>query len=247
MDVIYLIEDSSTGLKYIGSKKDWKGNDSYWGSPCCKCKTHKKYILQQQWNNAMINHKESFSFKILEQFDNIEQFELLKVEKRFQKQYDVINDNTFINASYAGGTGFMGKGKDNPMFGRRHTNKSKRLMSEHQKENGERYSKERKGISKKDFLGEEKYEIFIKKISDHAKTRIGEKNSFYGKHHSEASKKKMGESLKGRKPTNTKQVFIEGEIYDGLNDAFIATGIKPTTIWHRIHSPNKKYINFKYI
>jgi hypothetical protein len=66
MDVIYLIEDSESGLKYIGSKKNWEGEDSYWGSLCCKNKKSKKYNLQKQWKENFLNHKETFSFNILD-------------------------------------------------------------------------------------------------------------------------------------------------------------------------------------
>ena len=77
--------------------------------------------------------------------------------------------------------------------------------------------------------------------------RNGVCNSFYGKKHSDEAKKKISESRKGKKPSNTRKIEIEGVVYEGLNDASIHTGIKETTIWHRIHSKNKKYENYKYI
>jgi hypothetical protein len=42
-------------------------------------------------------------------------------------------------------------------------------------------------------------------------------------------------------------VSIDGNIYNGLKEASSFTGIKETTIWHRINSKNKKYENYKYI
>lgn len=75
----------------------------------------------------------------------------------------------------------------------------------------------------------------------------GKNNPFYGKTHSEETRKILSEKRKGKKPSNIKKVLIEGKIYEGLNEASIQTGIKGTTIWHRIHSNNKKYENYKYI
>jgi len=77
--------------------------------------------------------------------------------------------------------------------------------------------------------------------------RTGDKNPFYGKNHSNETKKKLSENRKGIKPANTRKIEIDNVVYEGLNNASIATGIKGTTIWHRINSKNKKYENYKYL
>jgi hypothetical protein len=133
------------------------------------------------------------------------------------------------------------------MYGKQHTKESKKKMSIKQKENGKLYSRERKGKSKEEFLGKEKTDIFKKKMSEIAKTRTGEKNPFYGKKHSEETIENIKKRLKGRKPPNIKKIYIEGEIYEGLNEASKNTRIKSTTIWHRIHSKNIKYKNYYYV
>jgi len=247
MDIIYLIEDSISGLKYLGSKKNWRGDDTYWGTPCCKYEKHKKYKLQQQWAENFSKHKETFTLNILEEFDDIDQKSLLQKEKMYQKTYNVLNDETFINACYAGGTGFMGSGESNPMYGKKHSTKAKQNMSIKQKKNGKIYSILRTGKTNEELWGKETADKANKKLSNLAKARVGEKNPFYGKRHTDETKKIISKKLKGIKPVNTKKIFIDGQIYSGLNAAFKATGIKPTTIWHRIHSHNKKYINFKYV
>lgn len=101
MDIIYQIKDTITELKYIGSKKNWQGPGTYWGSPNCKSKRCKKFLLQQQWKEALSIRKESFEFTILEQFDDIPHKTLLETELRWQKYFNVLSDPTFINASYA--------------------------------------------------------------------------------------------------------------------------------------------------
>lgn len=247
MDVIYLIEDSVSGLKYIGSKKNWQGDNTYWGSLCCNYEKSKKFKLQQEWKKHFTEHKETFSFDILEYYEKTSFKFLLKRERYFQEKFNVLKDDTFVNACLAGGVGFMGSGEKNPMFGKKHKSSSIKKMSDVQKENGKRYSLERKGKSKEEFLGKEKADIFKKKMSEIAKSRVGEKNSFYGKKHKKETIENIKKKLKGRKPPNIKKIYIDGEIYEGLNDASKKTKVKATTIWHRIHSKNVKYKNYYYV
>lgn len=247
MDIVYLIEDSITGLKYIGSKKNWQGENSYWGSPSCKKENRKKHKLQQEWKKHFKEHKETFSFKILKQFEEISIKKLLLEEKKFQLEYEVLNRNDFINAGLAGGHGFMGKGEENPMFGKKHKESSKRKMSLKQKENGKKLSKLYKGKTYEDRFGEEKAKIARKKLSEYSKNRTGDKNPFFGKHHNEKTIQQIKDKQKGNKPVNIKKVYIEGNIYEGLKDAYITTNIKLTTIWFRIHSKNKKFEEYKYL
>jgi group I intron endonuclease len=247
MDVIYIIEDLLSGLKYIGSKKNWGGEDTYWGSLSCQSERLKKYKLQEEWRKHFDEHKETFKFKILEKHENLDYVSLLKREKFYQKKYNVLKDDSFVNACLAGGVGFMGAGENNPMYGKKHSEESKEKMRIKQTETGKRYSKERKGVSKEEYLGREKADIFKKKMSNLAKKRIGEKNPFYGKKHSKESKEKMSKKLKGIKPPNIKKIYIEGEIFEGLQNAEQHIGVKSTTIWYRIHSKNVKFKNYYYV
>ena len=69
----------------------------------------------------------------------------------------------------------------------------------------------------------------------------GENNPFFGKQHSEETKKKLSEIRKGKKPTNMKQVIIDDIIYESLAEASRQIGIPSPTILWRINSKNKKY------
>lgn len=72
----------------------------------------------------------------------------------------------------------------------------------------------------------------------------GENNPFFGKQHSEETKKKLSEIRKGKKPTNMKQVIIDDIIYESLAEASRQTGVPSPTILWRINSKNKKYENY---
>ena len=74
--------------------------------------------------------------------------------------------------------------------------------------------------------------------------RSGEKNSFFGKQHSEETKKKLSEKRKGKKPSNVTKVEIDGIVYESLAEASRQTGIPSPTILWRIKSKNKKYGNY---
>lgn len=74
--------------------------------------------------------------------------------------------------------------------------------------------------------------------------QIGYKNAFYGKKHTEEIKAKIGAKNKGNKPVNRVKCSINGVIYESLGDASLALNIHVTTIRHRLHSKNKKFIEW---
>ncbi len=96
-------------------------------------------------------------------------------------------------------------------------------------------------------------EVCDKKISqsatrcmEHIKyERNGSDNPFFGKQHSEETKKILSEKRKGKKPTNMTQVQIYDIVYESLAEASRQTGIPSPTILWRINSKNKKYENYQ--
>lgn len=125
-------------------------------------------------------------------------------------------------------------GDGNPNFGKKWDENKKKLASKRVKEywsiqsNKEKIKKPKSDSSK---MG--KYD------------KNGQNNPFFGKTHSAETKQKLSKLKKGIKPINTLYIEIDGVIYYGLKDASVATGIKPTTIWHRIKSKNIKYIGYQ--
>lgn len=75
--------------------------------------------------------------------------------------------------------------------------------------------------------------------------KSGNNNPFFGKQHSEETKKRLSEKRKGKKPSNMKQVIIDNIVYESLAEASRQTGIPSPTILWRINSKNKKYENYQ--
>lgn len=95
--------------------------------------------------------------------------------------------------------------------------------------------------------GIEKAKLISNKISKHAKSRIGDKNPFYNKTHTEETKKKISELRIGITPANAIKISIDNIIYDSFKDASKILSIPSTTIRWRCLSNNKKFNNYQLI
>jgi group I intron endonuclease len=143
-------------------------------------------------------------------------------------------------------------GNKNPMFGKEGFWKNKKIPKEIiQKQLVSRRSYEgegnpnwKGGISKKKCECGKEILPTNETCSD-CRNRSGERNSFFGKQHSEETKKKLSEKRKGKKPTNMTQVKIDNIVYESLAEASRQTGIPSPTILWRIKSKNKKYQNYQ--
>ncbi|MDK2600541.1 NUMOD3 domain-containing DNA-binding protein [Bacillus stercoris] len=125
--------------------------------------------------------------------------------------------------------------KGNPMQGRKHTDESRRKMSESSKG----IPSANKG---KKVHSPENIALFSKLASE----RTGEKNPFYGRQHSEELKQMLSEKFKGRIPANARPVMIDGVEYISATEAARQLGVVPATILHRIKSNNAKYVGYCY-
>lgn len=125
-------------------------------------------------------------------------------------------------------------GEDNGMFGMTHTAEVKEQLAAltrgNQRARGGKWSAEARA-----------------QLSAFASTRTGEANSFYGKKHSEETKKRQSEIKKaaGRKPRNRLRVSINGVEYDSLDDAAKGEGVSVYYIRKWLQSddyPECKYL-----
>lgn len=131
-------------------------------------------------------------------------------------------------------------GEKNGMYGKTHTDEVKQLYSTIHR--GNTYNLGRKASQ------ETKYKMSI--ISS---KRLGEKNPYFGKHHSKETLKKMQETkqkniaIYGRTiPKSARKVTIDGKTYMTVSDAGRELNVCTATIIHRIKSPNPKYANYFY-
>jgi hypothetical protein len=120
---VYLIEKKSaleTEQKYYIGVRSCEGliaNDDYMGSS--------KYLTEEVDKLG----KQSFNKIILKRFDNRE--DALLYEIHMHKEFDVANNPIFFNRAKQKSTGFScGAGELNPFYGKKHTEESRKLMSE---------------------------------------------------------------------------------------------------------------------
>jgi len=63
------------------------------------------------------------------------------------------------------------------------------------------------------------------RLSEIGKTKTGNLNNFYGKNHTEKTKKTISEKKAGSVPPNRKSVIVDGIEYESIESAHISTGI----------------------
>ena len=136
-----------------------------------------------------------------------------------------------------------GVGKDNPNFG----NKWTEIQKERSRQLNLGKIPVNIGKSNIEMYGEEKAKEISEKLSKIASERIGDKNGFYNKKHSEESKDKIRQKRIGKKPVNRIKIDIDGVIYDSYHDASKELSIPVVTIRWRCLSKNEKFNNYKLI
>lgn len=263
---IYCIKNIITNKVYVGSTKNFKKR---WNTHLkdLRAGKHSSIKLQRSYNK---HGEDKFVFEIIElvEYDK----DVIVDKENYYMQYFDSKANGYNIADAAFGdvlthhpnrlqiienmrNGLIKRmqdpeerikcsqpGEKNGMYGKTHTEESKRKMSKAQT------GKESctKGKTFDELYGIDKSNEIKQKISSINKLRIGDKNSFYGKKHTEESKKKMSQSMMGNIPPNRIALFADGIEYTDLNSASKATGIKVMTIWHRLRSKNIKFVDTYY-
>ncbi|WP_221090097.1 NUMOD3 domain-containing DNA-binding protein [Deinococcus aquaedulcis] len=125
-------------------------------------------------------------------------------------------------------------GEQNGMYGRRHTEAARQQMSETTRRTVKR------GAEHPSF-GLKRSATTRAKLSKIASARLGQKNPFYGKSHSQATKDKLAAGRRGRQPTNVRAVVADGLQYPLVRDAARHLGISSALVIYRIKSPKYAY------
>lgn len=193
--IIYMLT-SPSGKSYIGQsirpEKRYTCflniNKSYGGSKIDRAR--KKY------------GPENFKYEILEEYINEDKEKVFnklnELEIFYIRKYDTYNNgyNLTEGGTYNMDEKSIKKNSDsqkeylkhnvNSFYGKHHTDKTKSILSEKLKKYYETHDSPWKGHHPS--------EEVRKKISDNAKKRIGDKNAFYGKHHTDEAKAKISKA-----------------------------------------------------
>jgi group I intron endonuclease len=159
---------SPSGKCYIGQTTDAKARKREFYNP-------NKYYSGHKLDNAIKKYKaENFTYEVLINIKESDKFKLRKIldelEVFYIKKFDSYNNGYNMTLGGSGSTGCF------------QTEESRKKISE-------------KAIGRKgSMLGRHLTEEQRKKVSDFAKTRIGDKNPFYGKEHSEETKQKIAKA-----------------------------------------------------
>lgn len=256
---VYKITNIITSKYYIGYAKNiYKRFDEHRNT--LKNGSHQNIILQRSYNKYTL---EAFTFEILHTFDNIEDAKNKELEYLgnlvirpllYNMHYnnsggDILSNHpdkeeirkrildtqkiTLSKMSKDEKQKWAKNGDKNGMFGKTHTEESRKIMSE-----------KNKGISKN--LGFKHSDEMKEKLSKIHKTKIQEKNSFYGKTHTEEVKKQMSESRKGKPNNLGLNITIDNINYNSLSEASEKLKIPVPTILWRVKSKTYKFDNYKY-
>ena len=137
------------------------------------------------------------------------------------------------------------RGDNNPNYANYWTDEMKKKMSDYWKKYYSEHKCVLKGKTYEEIYGKEKAAELKRKMSERSKLKIGNKNSFYGKHHSEETKELIRQKRLGKKNIAcSKKILVDGIIYESVNDCASKLGIKFSTVAYRCR---KHIYGFSYI
>lgn len=132
----------------------------------------------------------------------------------------------------------------NPNYGNKWSEEMRLYASNREIINTNNPLRARKGKTNKELYGDIKAEEISKKISKSASEKVGDKNPFFGKNHTEESKNKIREKRLGKKPTNRVKLSVDDKVYHSYQDASNELGLPVVTIRWRCLSDNPKFSNY---
>lgn len=231
---IYKITNTVNGKIYVGSSKVL---EERWSRHVRELKQniHHNIHLQRAWNKY---GEENFSFDVLE---------VVESDLLVKEQYWIDKLNPAYNIGSVGGGDNVSKHPKNKEF--------RELQSKLAKEKYQKLSAEDKsklamfgadnpnwkgGTSKKYCECGRRMSLTVSKCQK-CKDFTGENNSFYGKHHSEETLKKLRNNNKGVTPANAHKVCIHGVTYKSKAEAARILNVSHSLISYRFKKKYKGY------
>lgn len=198
-------------MAYIYVIKNYCNDKMYVGQCICSINERLRAHFSEVGRSTKTLHKEmarlgtsNFYIELLEECEDSIRLER---ETYYITKFNSLEPNGY-NMQLIGSSGF---------YGGHHTKESIEKISDSSK-NWFNNATEEQLIARTEKIrqaniGKVVSESTKKKLSEHAKTRVGTENPFYGKHHSEETKKNQSERMKG-KPFKGSNI-ISVSCYDG--------------------------------
>jgi len=239
---IYRIKNLLNNKCYYGSSKNIETRWLKHKNELKKGK-HINIILQRAWDKY---GSDNFSFEVVEECDK-------KILLEREQYYLDLNPDYNIGLKSSGGDNLT-KNPNKDIIVKKMTESVKKrynLMTEEEKK--EKHSQPmdenpnwKGGISYKYC----ECGVKIKPINDtciKCRDKSGKNNPFFGKQHSDETKKKLSESRKGTYHGEQNiPIIIDGVEYRSAGEASKILNIPMVTIRWRVLSKNKKFDNYKY-
>ena len=218
IEYIYQIKNLITGIKYYGRTND----------PNRRKTTHFRELKQNKHVNPKLQNAfnkygaNNFSFEVIETIENPEE-----IFDREEYYLNLKEEKYNISTSARSPGNYIHYGEKNGFYGRKHTEKTKRLI-------GEKASKRYRG-SNNPFYGRKHSEETKQFLAQNAKNR------FSGIPKTEEHKEKMRMSSPKAIP-----VIIDNIEYRSMSEASRQLNVDRKTIAYRINSKSKKFNGYRY-
>ena len=241
---IYEIKNLTNNKRYIGSTLHLARRKTRHFSSL-KLNKHHNIHLQRSYNKY---GKHNFEFIVLKTVEVSSSKELQNIEAKFIQDF---NPEYNIGGT-TGGDNLTNHPNRDDILKRRSKTVRENLAKLTKEERQLKYGK--KGETNPNWKGGASFNYCRcgTQIAKTAKTcatcrdRKGKNNPFYGKTHSDETKKIMSENMKGRVPVNAREIFAEGNIYPSMAAASRAYNITNGAMYNRINSASPKWEEFFY-
>lgn len=239
---IYKIVNLKSGKFYLGSSKNIKRR---WGihKSALRNNRHHCVYLQRSWNK---HGEQNFLFELIKEMPNAVESELFNEEAKL-----ILELNPQYNIGAVGGGDNLTKNPNRNEIIRQivvSTNEKVSKMTDQERKDtwgrpGDTNPNWKGGVSSPRCNDCGKLLGYGHKYCSHC-SKLGNRNSFYGKSHSQETIQHLKQINKGKLPTNLRAVIIDGTTYPSVAEAARQIGVCNATILFRIKS---KYWDYKYV